>query len=138
MAKITKREIKTYKQVFPDMCNPNIPQMFGGALFSLMDEVAHTLVTLNLHGVAGSGGGTPCDGAVTHTFTGSYVAEPRMGDLLKITASVKEVRTKGIGIDVVVHVISRDNEAHNLKVAECNIGFVTKSGDKFTPHRLEM
>ena len=131
MAKIKTLEIESFKQVFPDMCNPNLPQMFGGALWSLADELAHTLVLLNLSS------SDTANNAVTHAFSGKFVAEPRMGDVLFMQARIKECRRKGIGVDVNIVALDRFHKYYT-KVAELNFGFVTKHDKQFIYHNLEM
>jgi acyl-CoA hydrolase len=130
MAKIIEREITSLRQVFPEHCNPKMPQMFGGALYSMMDELAHTLVLLNLKK-------TPCDNAVTHIWDGKFTGEPNLGDILSIRARVMEVRTKAIKVYVGVSAIASD-QSYVKRVANANFVFCTKYGIFFRPHGLEM
>ena len=130
MTKIVTREIESIRQVFPEHCNPKMPQMFGGDLYGMMDELAHSLVLLNLKN-------TPCDGAVTHIWDGKFIGEPNLGDILVIQARVMEVRKKAIKVSVGASAIAPD-QRYIKSIARGDFVFCTKFGRAFHPHELEM
>ncbi len=114
----------------PTDCNYQYPMIFGGKLFSEMDLAAAQCVSRLLHD-------SDCDGAVTYKYEGTFYAAAECGDIVFLDAEIIELRQKAVKINVKVSRERRSTKGKD-QIAEGIFVFVTKKGDKFQPHGLEL
>lgn len=102
--------------------------IFGGEFFAQMDLAAAMCVSRLLHD-------SECDSAVTHKFSGEFLAAAEMGDIIFLRCEVTELRKKA----VVVHVSAqREKRAKSGRdvIAIADFVFVTKKNGVFHAHNL--
>lgn len=116
--------------VLPKHCNYHIPMIFGGEFFAQMDLAAAMCVSRLLHD-------SECDSAVTHKFSGEFLAAAEMGDMIFIRCEVIELRKKAVVVSVVAERERRAKSGRD-KVAVSKFVFVTKKNGEFCHHGLSL
>lgn len=114
--------------VLPKHCNYHIPMIFGGEFFAQMDLAAAMCVSRLLHD-------SECDSAVTHKFSGEFLAAAEMGDMIFIRCEVTELRKKAVVVSVTADREKRATPGRD-RVAIAEFVFVTKKNGEFCHHGL--
>jgi acyl-CoA hydrolase len=126
-----QRLLRATKQVYPKHCNTLTPMIFGGFLFSFIDETAHTLALFALED-------SECNEAVTYKIMEStFHAAAELGDILLLECEIVEVRNKSIRITVKVR-RKKPTKPEVKHIADAELVFVSRKDGVFTPHGLEM
>jgi acyl-CoA hydrolase len=115
--------------VLPKHCNYHIPMIFGGEFFAQMDLAAAMCVSRLLHD-------SECDSAVTHKFSGEFLAAAEMGDIIFLKCEVTELRKKAVVVSVVANREKRTEPGQDL-IAKAEFVFVTKKNGIFAHHNLK-
>lgn len=118
--------------VLPKHCNWHIPMIFGGQFMSELDLAASAVCDRLLRDE-----GSPCDRAVTYEFSGRFLGAAECGDIIFLKAEIVELRLKGMGVEVVAEREHRSTPGRE-RIAEAKFVFVSKQGDKYLNHGLQM
>lgn len=121
-------KFETNFTVLPKHCNYHIPMIFGGEFFAQMDLAAAMCVSRLLHD-------SECDSAVTHKFSGEFLAAAEMGDIIFLKCEVTELRKKAVVVHVVAQREKRAKSGRDI-IAIADFIFVTKKNGEFYHHGL--
>ena len=125
-------EFINYFTVMPKHCNYHIPMIFGGEFLAQIDIAAAMCVAAVVKN------SEIATYAVTHKVKCEFLAAAQMGDIIKLTSNLVELRKKSIAIKVVAETTARNNKDSPKLVALAELVFVTKNGDIFTSHGLSI
>lgn len=117
--------------VMPTHTNYMYPLIFGGAFMSELDLCAATLVNKLVKK------SDSVDNAVTHKADFTFHAPSYAGDVIYMFAKVVELGKKSVVIQVEGYREPRDSDNH-IHVATAKFVFVTRMGDEYRNHLLEI
>lgn len=117
--------------VMPIHTNYMYPLIFGGAFMGELDLCAATLVNKLVKK------SLTVDNAVTHKADFTFHAPSYAGDVIYMDASVVELGKKSIVVKVEAYREPRDS-LDRIHVATSTFVFVTRMGDEYRPHNLNL
>ena len=117
--------------VMPLHTNYMYPLIFGGAFMSKLDLCAATLI----NGLVKRS--SSVDNAVTHKANFTFHAPSYAGDVIYMDAEVVDLGKKSIVVKVEAYREPRDS-LDRIHVATSTFVFVTRMGDEYRPHNLNL
>jgi acyl-CoA thioesterase YciA len=129
-----RKENYTSFVVMPEHANYMYPLIFGGVFMSQLDLAAATLVNKIIKQPKTA---AYIDNAVTHKAEFEFIGPSYVGDLIHMHSYLDSVGKKSIVVNIEAFRETRTSDT-KIKVAVAKFVFVTRLGDVYTPHNLEM